>query len=581
MKKHYEDVSPFSSVIEIEAWKVKCHLPANQITSVGAIGPFGKDTSSEELTEALIDAGFGGVTVGRGMVTLSTVTRPSLHSQVDNRSEDWQFGRKCYSLPNHYERCSLSDSKQWPPLLPYSARGDVCFLKPVAALNKRIRQNVSHEVFHQRLKSVQQWFEEFSDVQRNRLLSDILPMCNARQLHLLSTWLCGDGRVTVESVTIPRPVAKADQKTSGVTEDDRNITTSGEECHIASDGEALQGLGPKKCPSTCLVASVTSSDAPPSDVESSDDSSCDTISPHSLGPAGSCRLHLGCPSNCQDPLSVLPVHVSFTILSYLDPQMLARAAQVSRVWRWVSNSPLLWHRLSRLPSWRLSPADHVTQLAKHTKGSVVNWKEVVVERWRVRRNWLGAHCHVRTFSGHSEGVACVQFDQHRIVSASHDNTIKVWSMRTNSQWPVQTLVGHSGRVRCLHLSDSRLVSGAADATIKVWEVEETSEWSSIVCRVTMTGHTDTVRCLQVCGNDTVVSGSYDHSVRVWSLPSGVCKRTLLGHTGAVLSLAVVVPLKLIVSGGGDNAIKVSFPTSRLADGHLLCIFNFFRGGQVC
>ncbi|KAF2346306.1 hypothetical protein FHG87_022938 [Trinorchestia longiramus] len=45
MKKHYEDVSPFLSVLEIGAWKVKCRLPANQITSVGAIGLFGKDTS--------------------------------------------------------------------------------------------------------------------------------------------------------------------------------------------------------------------------------------------------------------------------------------------------------------------------------------------------------------------------------------------------------------------------------------------------------------------------------------------------------------------------------------------------------
>ncbi|KAF2348350.1 Ribonuclease H-like domain [Trinorchestia longiramus] len=65
MKKHYEDVSPFLSVLEIGAWKVKYRLPANQITSVGAIGPFRKDTSSEELTEALIDAGFGLVIVER------------------------------------------------------------------------------------------------------------------------------------------------------------------------------------------------------------------------------------------------------------------------------------------------------------------------------------------------------------------------------------------------------------------------------------------------------------------------------------------------------------------------------------
>ncbi|KAF2350104.1 RNA binding activity-knot of a chromodomain [Trinorchestia longiramus] len=34
MKKYYEAVSPFLSVLEIGAWKVKCRLPANQITSV-------------------------------------------------------------------------------------------------------------------------------------------------------------------------------------------------------------------------------------------------------------------------------------------------------------------------------------------------------------------------------------------------------------------------------------------------------------------------------------------------------------------------------------------------------------------
>jgi len=64
-----------------------------------------------------------------------------------------------------------------------------------------------------------------------------------------------------------------------------------------------------------------------------------------------------------------------------------------------------------------------------------------------------------------------------------------------------------------------LVSGAADATIKVWAVEETQEWSSIVCRVTMLGHSDTVRCLQVVG-DEVISGSYDNTLKRWQLATG-------------------------------------------------------------
>ncbi|KAF2360101.1 Endonuclease/exonuclease/phosphatase [Trinorchestia longiramus] len=60
MTKHYEDVSSFLSVTEVRAWKVKCCLPVNQSTSVGAIRPLREDTSSEELTESLIDSGFEG-----------------------------------------------------------------------------------------------------------------------------------------------------------------------------------------------------------------------------------------------------------------------------------------------------------------------------------------------------------------------------------------------------------------------------------------------------------------------------------------------------------------------------------------
>lgn len=50
--------------------------------------------------------------------------------------------------------------------------------------------------------------------------------------------------------------------------------------------------------------------------------------PH-ISPGG-CRLHLGCPPNCQDPLMILPVHASQHILQFLDPQSLARCIQVRK-----------------------------------------------------------------------------------------------------------------------------------------------------------------------------------------------------------------------------------------------------------
>lgn len=269
----------------------------------------------------------------------------------------------------------------------------------------------------------------------------------------------------------------------------------------------------------------------------------------SIGP----RLHDGCPHNCQDPIAWLPPGLALTIFSYLDPVSLAQASQVCRVWDKIASQDCLWRNMALRWEWHLSPVAHKRQLTNYSMDGITEWKPVFVERFRLRRNWLGAHCHVRTFEGHTEGVSCVQFDDHRIVSGSHDNTIKVWNMRTNSRWSVQTLVGHSGIVRCLHLAGNRLVSGSADATIKVWDVEETSQWSSINCKVTMIGHTSTVRCLQV-DDEYVVSGSYDQSLKVWELSTGQCLRTLRGHDGPVLTVAF--DKEKIISGAADKTIKI-------------------------
>ncbi|KAF2347399.1 hypothetical protein FHG87_021847 [Trinorchestia longiramus] len=58
MDRHYEDPSELLKITELGPWKVKCRLPANQSTSVGVIGPFGEDTSNENLTGTLKEAGF-------------------------------------------------------------------------------------------------------------------------------------------------------------------------------------------------------------------------------------------------------------------------------------------------------------------------------------------------------------------------------------------------------------------------------------------------------------------------------------------------------------------------------------------
>ena len=192
------------------------------------------------------------------------------------------------------------------------------------------------------------------------------------------------------------------------------------------------------------------------------------------------NLHALCNRGCSDFLPHLPEQISSKILNYLDPVSLVNASMVCNNWHSLIESTwIVWKKLCYLPEWQLSYQANIEQLEKYSMNTnkhyaendnqlAQKWKNIFIERFKLRRAWLKGRCHVRTFEGHSGGISCVQFDGSRIVSGSHDKTIRVWNIKTNSKWSVLTLAGHSGEVRCLHLESggNRLVSGSTDATIK-------------------------------------------------------------------------------------------------------------------
>jgi hypothetical protein len=78
---------------------------------------------------------------------------------------------------------------------------------------------------------------------------------------------------------------------------------------------------------------------------------------------------------------------------------------------------------------------------------------------------------VRTLWGHTAEVngCAISADGRYIVSASHDQTLKVWNAETGRER--FTLLGHTKRVRgCVISADGRLiVSASSDKTLKVWD----------------------------------------------------------------------------------------------------------------
>ena len=62
----------------------------------------------------------------------------------------------------------------------------------------------------------------------------------------------------------------------------------------------------------------------------------------------------------------------------------------------------------------------------------------------------------------------------------------------------------------------------------------------------------------------LVSGSWDKTVKLWSLPDGALVKTLEGHKGSVESVAIGSDGKLLVSGDHDATVKLwSLPDGAL------------------
>ncbi|KAF8892699.1 quinon protein alcohol dehydrogenase-like superfamily [Infundibulicybe gibba] len=271
-----------------------------------------------------------------------------------------------------------------------------------------------------------------------------------------------------------------------------------------------------------------------------------------------------------DPFTILPHEVSLKILGYLDAISLCRAAQVTRRWKALADDNTLWrgiceqhigqkcgkcgwglpvlsrpcqkrpiddpqpppspkrHRHSPPPS-ELDSASISSLLAPNPTfhNSITRpWKDVYSERMTVERNWRRGRCTVRTFKGHTDGVMCLQFNEHLshpafpvLITGSYDRTVRVWNLETGAE--LHCLRGHSRAVRALQFDDAKLITGSMDSTLRVWD------WRRGTCIRTLHGHTEGVVCLNFDSN-VLASGSVDSTIKVWNLRTGGAF-TLRGH----------------------------------------------------
>jgi len=152
---------------------------------------------------------------------------------------------------------------------------------------------------------------------------------------------------------------------------------------------------------------------------------------------------------------------------------------------------------------------------------------------------------------------CVGSQQ--ILSGSRDATAKVWEEGENNIYEdTRTLAAHTNFLNCIALIDAQplfpegaVATGSTDSLIMVWDRRDLSEPA-----LTLVGHSNTVCSLAYSAtNNTLLSGSYDGTVRVWQIEGANCLHVVEAHKPSVLSVAALADGSY-VSGGADKMIKL-------------------------
>jgi WD40 repeat protein len=155
--------------------------------------------------------------------------------------------------------------------------------------------------------------------------------------------------------------------------------------------------------------------------------------------------------------------------------------------------------------------------------------------------------------GHSAPVVSAVFspDETTIVSASSDNTIKLWDAANGRE--IQTLKGHSANVNSTTFSPdgTAIVSASLDNTVKLWDVANGREIR------TLKGHSAGVHSAVFSPDGTkILSASFDCTIKLWDVANGREIRTLKGHSAGVSSSAFSPDGTAIVSASLDNTVKL-------------------------
>ncbi|KAE8604610.1 hypothetical protein XENTR_v10014753 [Xenopus tropicalis] len=170
-----------------------------------------------------------------------------------------------------------------------------------------------------------------------------------------------------------------------------------------------------------------------------------------------------------------------------------------------------------------------------------------VKLWDV----IGNKCEAKgSLTGSNAGITSIEFDSagSYLLAASNDFASRIWTV--DDYRLRHTLTGHSGKVLSAKflLDNARIVSGSHDRTLKLWDLR-----SKVCIKTVFAGSScNDIVCTEQC----VMSGHFDKKIRFWDIRTECIVREL-ELQGRITALDLNPERTQLLSCSRDDLIKIT------------------------
>lgn len=192
--------------------------------------------------------------------------------------------------------------------------------------------------------------------------------------------------------------------------------------------------------------------------------------------------------------------------------------------------------------------------------------------------------HKLTLSGHDapiKGVGWISLNEDTgtgvFASGSKDQTIMIWewNVKKNKAHCIFTCKGHERAVECIAISPNskHIASGSWDNFLKIWSAStlddsdvgaskrvKTDEAHVRTPISTLEGHKEAVSSVQWIDNATILTSSWDHTMKIWDLNMKALKNEIAGNK-SFFDVSYSNLNGMIITASADKNLRLYDPKS--------------------